>query len=407
MKLLQAFHLSLDVTSLVLTEKNGSRVFRIKDWKDQLKVEKKVGEYFVSHDTWEPVLEVLSQASTEESLTPELAQWQKTIPIWVSQVQVNFSSWNSLKVLATLPEARELLESNPALYVLWLYHTKSSHQNLSKIKLTLRKKRRALLGLFGLQEEEWLVKQLARITCTKVDLSDVKYLKLVCAHPTLFKELKSLPSFPIEWSEFFYKQPRFFLAKFIFSEIKKRVKTLESPQTILTDLQRDLFIYRDWIKLGKKRGVVDPEAELESCTDRQKIEYKLAEWKHLELLAKPWLMTVAKPPMDIVLFPEVRLPGSARIKALGSNHELWDEGQEMRHCVASYTAQVIRRECDIYHVEVDEESATLEVKWSKGLPHLGQLLSISNREPSLNLKKEVEYWFDEEKYQFLRNKKTR
>jgi hypothetical protein len=253
--------------------------------------------------------------------------------------------------------------------------------------------------------DEWLVKQLSKVECEAVSSHDIQFLKKLCLKPLLFRQLKTLPSFPVSWSEMFLKQPGYFLSAFVMSEMIACLKSLRSREQFLSGSQAGILQYRECIKTAKRIGIAFPEAELAKCPTREKVREKMSQWQRVEMLAKPWLVASAKPPMDKVDFPEVRISGNAWVRPIMSNHELWDEGQEMRHCVATYTAQVIRRECDIYHVENKNEQATLEIRWVRGLPQMGQLLSVSNKKPSEAFKQEVEAWFEEEKYEFLRVKK--
>jgi len=402
---LNDFELSGEKDFLNLSEKKTGEQYRVSSWTSGLGTTQLVG------NSWQPVkktpdfLDRLAESLYQPLSPGAFRNWASSIPLRAYGIKVYFSAWDSLRLLSLFPEAQELLESNPALYFLFLFHCRFSKQSSETLRTRLRKKRRDLLKSFAIPSEEWLVKLLTKVECEDVGRHDIRFLKKICQKPVLFRQLNSLPSFPVSWSEMFLKQPGYFLSLFVKKEMKEFLSRPDGRRQFLQASQAGLLEYRDWVKTAKRIGIAFPEAELAKCVSREKVKEKMAQWQSVERLSMPWLVAPGKPPMDKVDFPEVRIGGNSWVKPISNNHQLWDEGQEMRHCVATYTAQVIRRECDIYHVESNHEQATLEIRWLRGLPHMGQLLSVSNKKPSEAFKKEVEDWFEEEKYEFLRVKK--
>jgi hypothetical protein len=59
--------------------------------------------------------------------------------------------------------------------------------------------------------------------------------------------------------------------------------------------------------------------------------------------------------------PPIPLPNVEGVRFLSSVGEILEEGRRMRHCVASYAKDAVQGQCYLFHVDYEEEEATVEV----------------------------------------------
>jgi hypothetical protein len=92
-------------------------------------------------------------------------------------------------------------------------------------------------------------------------------------------------------------------------------------------------------------------------------------------------------------FPPPPLSGNSVIEPITDCHELMQEGESMRHCVASYAQDVMRGSCCIYRV-LQPERASLEIKIDKARDALlvGQFRLSGNSTPAVGTRRMVDTW---------------
>jgi hypothetical protein len=91
-------------------------------------------------------------------------------------------------------------------------------------------------------------------------------------------------------------------------------------------------------------------------------------------------------------FPGPPLPGNDHIIPITTAQDLWDEGQEMHHCVASLADSIMEGELFVYKV-LKPQRATLSVDMSSGNPLLTELKLACNEEPGDATWDMVRAWF--------------
>lgn len=94
-------------------------------------------------------------------------------------------------------------------------------------------------------------------------------------------------------------------------------------------------------------------------------------------------------------FPEPPLPGTDSIVPITTLTDLFEEGESMHHCVATYAEKVFKNNIYIYKV-LTPERATLTVGNLGQRPCLAQLALACNREPNKETYRVVEQFISEQ-----------
>ena len=61
--------------------------------------------------------------------------------------------------------------------------------------------------------------------------------------------------------------------------------------------------------------------------------------------------------------PPIELPDNEHVTFLSVAGAVWEEGKEMKHCVGSYAQQAVKGSSYLFHVEYEEDIATVEVTY--------------------------------------------
>lgn len=97
-----------------------------------------------------------------------------------------------------------------------------------------------------------------------------------------------------------------------------------------------------------------------------------------------------------IVFPEPPIPGTDYILPVTESHKLFEEGTVMHHCVNSYKTEILLKRSYIYHIEKEEEKATLEIrKRDDNYWTLAQVRGICNKNVSKDIMNMVVSWAEE------------
>ena len=99
--------------------------------------------------------------------------------------------------------------------------------------------------------------------------------------------------------------------------------------------------------------------------------------------------TIAK--YGTALFPMPPLIGTNTIIPITTAKELFQEGADMHHCVASYAGKIMQNQCYIYRI-LEPERATVEIGYENGTLLLNQIKLINNGKPSEETVEVVSKW---------------
>ena len=89
------------------------------------------------------------------------------------------------------------------------------------------------------------------------------------------------------------------------------------------------------------------------------------------------------------------IPSNAIFQAITTVGELYDEGREMRHCVATRAEDILAGRCYVYRMELDGERGTLQVGIRPGGLVIDEFRLRDNGEPSPAAQKAAANWIDD------------
>lgn len=302
------------------------------------------------------------------------------------------------EILEESAEAAQLERSSPVLFVLVLAYARERKLTRAYLKKLLVLRRREILFRLKLPSEEWVVRQIGKISIHQISEGGVKLLRKCLRSRVFLEQLKLFDELPFLFAEALFKHGPFFTSLLARREIDAVGKDPERQNKILARLFEWLLVSREVEAFGKKLGISGVELKLQNLVSGEKLVELRDEWKKLSEEENPFLQARKNRAQALrrtaeIPFPEPVLPGKGGIRAIRNPDELLEEGQEMRHCVGTYASRIYKRECDIYGASFDGERATLEVKLRRGRPVLGEVKSFQNRPVSSALRRRVEEWF--------------
>ena len=115
----------------------------------------------------------------------------------------------------------------------------------------------------------------------------------------------------------------------------------------------------------------------------EKLNYCLRDESELKRLVKKF---------GSEFFPLPVLPGNGSIVPIQTAEELFNEGQIMNNCVATYADQLEQGGCTIYRVFQPERCTLLISRSAHGKPEIEELKTFCNSEPSDDTIKAVRDW---------------
>ncbi len=166
---------------------------------------------------------------------------------------------------------------------------------------------------------------------------------------------------------------------------KTKAGSIRRADAYVIDTIRDIhWIARDILQAGEKlptHSKVTNEKSLKEMHETL-IETQLRVKKKEDLI--PFTTTPPIPGMTM---------GDTSITPLMSPAALDREGRKMHHCVGSYSNSVKRGRSFIYHVQSEDEVATMEISThDKGNKRVSQIMGYCNKQPSEELIEAAHTW---------------
>jgi len=335
-------------------------------------------------------------------------QYQATVPLWAWGLRLGFGRYLALRFLAKQLQARDLSRSHPLLFALIIHKALASRGDPQRFAPWFGLKRREILGRLGLPAQESVVRLLSRLDPAGATRVDLTMLKASLESPILRKLLSELDGFPLRLIELLRRHPGFFDTRFFRHELaqaRKGVSIEGKPdrgsrpelEDFIARLPTMLLAWREIQKQAERVGKRQPRVRLSEIGTWEKVLALSRLWARVPDLSRPPQPPARERGVPLAVpFPPPVVPPNREIRAVPDSQALLAEGEAMSHCVGTYTARILRRQCDIYHVAHAGEHATLEIRLSRGRPQPGELRSFENRHVSPRLRAFVGDWFREE-----------
>ncbi len=305
---------------------------------------------------------------------PDYQPWVQSIPAIVLQKIKPYSEneFSLLYLCSRYPSVYELFLSAPTLVWLLIRQAKAQHWAESRIASLSQQKRTYIAQVCGLPGTPLAVKILQRLVFSKFGVSALNMIGQLFGN--------------MDYRQLSHAQ--------IIDDYLIRL-LLQYPQlsgshlvaTYRPDLwqYRDLSVIDDCQRMMLRLGRQESFEQIGRCTNREQLR-DLHDRLAARLNKKPALPAVAYAPPPV--------PGTETIIPITHSKELSIEGWQMKHCVASYHADIITGRYYVYRI-THPQRATLGLTLSSGKkPCIDQLKGVRNQCPSQETYDSVQEWLE-------------
>jgi hypothetical protein len=340
-----------------------------------------------------------------------------------------------LRLLRSQPRALELLESNPALLLLWVDTALSRGDTMDELARCVSCARRVLLREALGAGSESIVRVLAKIRLSTWSQPTLRTVSSLAQSASAMKRLRHRRDIPPAFIENCRLDAELFRFPVVDALIDRARRYAGGEQVRALTIRTGVLI-SNILRDGARLGAPELERRIARCRtvrDLERLSERLREREELiddtvrmsavlpgrAVLDPAWLASrgihrlrelhreytieanqtsrndyVAslrdECPRD--RFPPPPLPGSDSIVPLATPGELHDESVLMDNCVASYAGLIVRGERYIYRVTAPQR-ATLELIMRGSTPTIGQVRLRHNRVPGSETMAAVHEWF--------------
>lgn len=309
---------------------------------------------------------------------PAVLEWKNTIPDKVASA-VDCLPSRKLAILALIrrmPQARDLLVSNPLL--LWLLYSQYEQSPLDEPEWNslLRKRQRDLLEQLGIDGTARNVKILRKFGGIAMQASDVNLLIEVLSNEPVCQHLAHLKSPNASHLRILRKFPWIASCK-----AKVLLPSLIDPH-----------FHRNFADTANLLEDLAPLKQCESMVQVCRLHDRLVE----ELNRRPSFKLLSRSPDgDILPFPRPPLPATQSIKPITSQQELIREGHSMRHCIATYIPRVLQGNYYVYAGEFDARVTIGVAIDERGRCSIDDIRGVRNRQASVQAERAVMSWIED------------
>jgi hypothetical protein len=308
-----------------------------------------------------------------------------------SMLPIRFRRALGLRIIRKRPEAKDLARSIPALFLLLVNMVQCGKLTMDEAAGLTLKRRREIACACGCEPSESTVKVLSKIhaVCWEEDSARIG---VVAAAPLVMRELAFFPRITValintlaEWPGLarcaFFRRDSVFLDTVCGAEARE----------FLDDL---LALRADILRMAGYLGVSDINERikrLDFAASVRKLHDFFAERLNFCLRDNNERIRIVNR-YGSVLFPSPVLPGTEAIVPIQTMDELFNEGQIMNNCVASYADQLKQGGSTMYRV-LQPERCTLYISRSIcGKPEIEEIKTFCNGKPSSDTMKAVRDW---------------
>jgi hypothetical protein len=300
-----------------------------------------------------------------------------------------------LKLLEMEPRALELVVSNPALAAVLVNRVRYGKLNFVEAAALTKKRRREIAGACGCEPSERAVRFLGKIRETGWEESDISIFSKLAANPDMITTLSFLPVLPLFLLRMIEKWPSLVHCAF-FRKDQAFIKQLqdlagneylENLYAMRCDLLR-IARYIEYADIDSRLQRINAASSIKKLHDScvQKLNYCLRDTRERERLESLY---------ESMILPEPIIPGNDTIVPIETLNQLFEEGQLMNNCVASYAEDLKHGGCTIYRVLQPERCTLLLEHDESGSVEIGEIELAHNIPPAPKTIALVNEWIDE------------
>jgi len=402
---------------LSVTDKGLKIYYRIADWKHGLFAQQMTASY--PDEVWSHVRDVpffnIHAANSKKSFDfLSFNPWYSSIPDSMLSAASAYphAEFFVLQIFAAKPKLYNTSTGMPAFFSLCLH--KALAENLSSLETAelLCRPRKNILRHFRLSAEKNVLGIFKRLTHPWKDNRDIKPIETLIQHRTARLFFNAVP-LPIPLiTTLCAKLPTIQRFPTLAEAALMACREGHSVFRLKRSFNTILLIYRETGQMLRELGRFNSRPSLtniENNVSLMKIHdsvlEKFQDFTRAQVAVQPPpLPEGAQQPgaynaeknrvYEGIHLPAPRLPGNQSIIPLTTTIDIYREGNEMHNCVGSYVGKIRKGICYIYRV-IAPQRCTLEVRYLKRGPKLGQLKAKMNAPASPEVREAVTTWFAE------------
>ncbi|MAE20370.1 hypothetical protein CMK12_15815 [Candidatus Poribacteria bacterium] len=321
---------------------------------------------------------------------PILAEVVRFLPEDVTSVasSVRYLQVSVLNHCMTNPAFKQLCESDFNLAWLFLGCADQAQLRTSDIEHWLTRPRVDLLELVTGHREKWVLKWLRKVRASVGDVHEWKRLQRWASEP---QQVAYLAGFGVSSVGFLQSviliEPSVDIRNWHLDLEELKAMPAKARNRWLYDVKK---LGEDVQRLGKALGV-HPAMHFKGVCSYKGLQRRHDKW------AKRLNDSFHLGQSVSGAFPRPPLEGNDVIQPIRTFYHLCCEGQEMQHCVSSYSEKVMRGESYIYRY-LGAQRATIELICQYSVWSIGQIKGHNNDGATEQTIQAVKHWFDQYEY---------
>ncbi|WP_312998550.1 PcfJ domain-containing protein [Leclercia sp.] len=263
--------------------------------------------------------------------------------------------------------------------------------NFHTVEYLARMKRKKLISdLAGTVAEEKIVNILKKTSMLHGRKDEFLWLSRCLRSDAIIEAYKHQEQISIQELYLAYSYPLFCGSQLLASLCKIKQNSLQDYKYGMISLEK---LVRDSIRIGESIGLKSAQIMVMNCKSKEDVKILHDKWTYKLRSSTMYLEK------DVYL-EEPSIQVTDGVEYINSINKLIREGNEMRHCLASYKDKVVSGESYIYKVVTHwGERVTVELALSNGIYLLKQAKGICNSQASDLALNYIHTWLDgENKY---------
>lgn len=318
---------------------------------------------------------------------PAAKPWRDTFSdVWIDKLTSAPEALQMLRLACLTGDAKSLLENHTFVFSAWCRQHLTVDTGIDEALSALHRPLKELAQEAGLPNNRQALKALAKIKVVPHTSLEVSRAINFMQREEIAWELRHIPRLDIQSLLLFRKHPVILslpLKNAVFGLSENQVRQADYW---LTEVTRLIRLLGDDASRGLLRNCRHPD-QLENLHDRLSARWN----ERLQLQAQLDDAALRE------AFPPPPWRDDEKITALTCGLAVLNEGQRMKHCLASYSGKCLEGEFYAWHVEFENEKATVGAyRTQEGYWRISELRGPHNANPSSELKRYVNSWAQKE-----------
>lgn len=260
--------------------------------------------------------------------------------------------------------------------------------NFHTVEFLARMKRKKLISdLADTVAEEKIVNILKKTSMLHGRKDEFLWLSRCLRSDAIIEAYKHKEKISIQELYMAYSYPMFCGSQLLASLCESKKNSLQDYKYGMISFEK---LVRDCVRIGKNLGLKSAERIVMNCNSKDDVKILHDKWSSKLRNSTIYLA-------EDVYLEEPSIQVIDGIEYINTINKLIREGNEMKHCLASYKDKAISGQCYIYKVVTHwNERVTVELALSNGIYLLKQAKSVRNSQPSDLALNHIHTWLNDE-----------